>query len=67
MAVPEKRISLGAFPGLMNNIDPRDIPQGASRVQVNLVVRVEGLLVGRKGFRPTPSDSQTLITSLAAD
>ena len=64
---PRNRTSLEQFPGLKDNIDPDDLAPGAAQVQINLTGRVEGLLVSRKGFRVTPSDSQTLITSLAAD
>jgi hypothetical protein len=64
---PESRISVGEFPGLVNNEDPKDIPNGAAIVQVNFAVRIEGLLTVRRGFRIAAFDSVRTIDSLAAD
>jgi hypothetical protein len=67
MPATPKRTTIKNFSGLKDNVDPSDLDPGASQVQVNLTCRVEGLLSSRKGFRVANSDSQTLITSLAAD
>lgn len=68
MAVsPQKRIQISNFPGLVDNSDPADLPAGAAQIQINMTGRIEGLLGTRRGFRITPSDSVTLITSLAED
>jgi len=62
-----RRLSLMEFPGLINNTDPRDIPNGAAQVQQNLTVRVEGLLSSRKGFRIAAADETALIDDLTAE
>jgi hypothetical protein len=64
---PESRISVSEFPGLVNNTDPKDLPSGASIIQVNFGVRIDGLLTSRRGFRTAASDSVVLVTSLALE
>lgn len=64
---PSKRIRISNFPGLVDNSDPADLQAGAAQIQINMTGRIDGLLGSRRGFRITPSDSVTLITSLAED
>lgn len=53
------------FPGLMDNIDPRDIPPGAGEDQVNACCIVQGELQVRLGYREVSTDSDvTLIAGL---
>lgn len=39
------------FPGLMTNVDPRDLPDGAAEEQINLVCQVVGELRVRLGMK----------------
>lgn len=39
------------FPGMMTNVDPLDIPEGAARVQVNLTSDRPGELAVRPGAK----------------
>lgn len=39
------------FPGLMTNVDPRDLPTGAAEEQTNLTCIVTGELRQRLGMR----------------
>ena len=45
------------FPGLMDNIDPRDIPPGAADDQVNICCIVMGELSVRLGYREVTYDT----------
>jgi hypothetical protein len=44
--------SVNNFLGMMSNADPHDIPSGALRYQLNMVVRKAGELRGRAGLEP---------------
>jgi hypothetical protein len=39
------------FPGIMTNVDPRDIPAGAAEIQFNLSSIFIGELTSRLGIR----------------
>jgi hypothetical protein len=39
------------FPGMLSNVDPRDIPAGAAEEQVNICSIVQGELRVRLGIR----------------
>lgn len=39
------------FPGIMTNVDPRDIPAGAAEIQFNLSSTFMGELTSRQGLR----------------
>lgn len=39
------------FPGIMTNVDPRDIPAGAAEIQFNLSSIFMGELTARQGLR----------------
>lgn len=45
------------FPGLIDNIDQRDIPPGAADVQVNICCIVLGELSVRLGYREVSFDT----------
>lgn len=64
---PRNRERIREFPGLKSNIDPDDLQAGAAQVQINMTSQIDGYLISRKGFRPAAADSNTLVTSLAAD
>jgi hypothetical protein len=49
---PEKSVvELRDFVGLIDNVDPRDIPPGAADDQVNAACLVMGELTVRAGYR----------------
>lgn len=39
------------FPGLFNNVDGRDVPEGGAQVLVNMAARVTGQMQSRKGLK----------------
>lgn len=45
------------FPGMMSDVDPRDIPPGAAEEQVNLCSMVQGELRVRLGVLEVSFDS----------
>lgn len=51
-------VTITDFPGLVNNIDRRDIPPGAAEVQVNATCVKVGELQVRLGLRELTFDSQ---------
>lgn len=53
---------VGDFPGLINNVDGRDLPPGAGQVQVNLQSRVQGNLQTRKGLARISFEQTTTVT-----
>ena len=60
-------MEIGEFPGLVNNADSTDIPDGAGQIQVNLTSRIFGEMTTRKGYRYAAFESTVIVTSLAAD
>jgi hypothetical protein len=44
------------FPGLIDNVDPRDLPPGAADVQVNVCCILLGELQVRLGYREVSFD-----------
>lgn len=64
MPVPDTVMS--DFPGLINNIDGRDLPPGAAQVQVNLQSRMQGNLQSRRGL-VTLAFEQTVTVGVAAN
>lgn len=44
------------FPGLIDNVDPRDLPPGAADVQINCCCIVLGELQVRLGYREIAFD-----------
>jgi hypothetical protein len=52
MSEPSKDgLVMREFPGLVNNMDPRDLPPGVADVQKNLLSRIRGQLTVRRGLR----------------
>lgn len=43
--------ALTDFPGLVTNVDPRDLPAGAAEEQINLCSMVQGEMRVRLGIR----------------
>lgn len=68
MALRPKKasVTIGDFPGYMNNVDSHDIPPGGASVQVNLQSREPGNIQTRRGFIPVSFGNTTLV-SLAPD
>lgn len=50
-------IVLRDFPGIVNNLDPRDLPPGTAEQQVNLLSRIQGQMIVRRGLREVTFDS----------
>jgi len=55
---PHTSANLSDFPGFIDNIDPRDVPDGAAELQVNACSIIMGELTIRRGlqevtFEPT--------------
>jgi len=48
---PRKSVEIKDFPGLMNDMDPDDIPPGAAEVQINATCVQVGQLTVRSGLR----------------
>ena len=48
---PDRTVEIRQFPGLINNLDPNDIPPGAAIIQVNVHSIVEAELATRGGYR----------------
>lgn len=60
MAKPAKPVAVSIdFPGLVTNVDPRDLPAGAAEDQVNITCVQVGELRVRLGMRETLFDSDT--------
>lgn len=53
---PPQGVELSDFPGLIDNVDPRDIPPGAADDQVNACCIVVGELTIRAGYRQVAFD-----------
>lgn len=51
MDKPPATVTMGDFPGLMTNVDPRDLPPGAAYEQVNCCSIITGELTVRAGLR----------------
>ena len=51
MIAEQQVVELKDFPGLIDNVDPRDIPPGAADDQVNACSIVMGELTVRAGYR----------------
>ena len=45
------QVTISDFPGILTNVDPRDLPPGAAEEQVNAVALVYGELAVRRGIR----------------
>jgi hypothetical protein len=54
--MPIQAVEMRDFPGLMLNIDPRDLPPGAAQDQVNACCIVQGELQIRLGYREVKFD-----------
>lgn len=53
MPASEKPVAVSTdFPGLVTNVDPRDLPSGAAEEQLNLCSMVMGEMRVRLGIRP---------------
>ncbi len=48
---PKSSVDITDFPGLADNVDPRDLPPGAAEEQVNATAVVAGELAVRLGYR----------------
>lgn len=48
---PDQTIYMQDFPGLVNNLDPRQLPPGVAQVQVNAGCVVQGRLDVRGGLK----------------
>ena len=48
---PRKSVEADQFPGLVNNLDPSDLPPGYALVQTNITCVVEAELNTRGGYR----------------
>lgn len=48
---------MATFPGLMEDVDPHDLPPGAAEIQVNLVCTRMGQMDVRAGLREVAFDS----------
>lgn len=46
------------FPGLMTDIDPRDITTGGAEIQENVTCITKGLLIIRGGLREVTFDEE---------
>ena len=55
-APPQESVEMRDFPGLMDNIDPEDIPPAAAEDQVNCCSIISGELLVRLGFRQVSFD-----------
>lgn len=52
MPAPATPIAIASdFPGLLTNVDPRDIPDGAAQEQTNITCLEIGVLSVRLGIR----------------
>lgn len=52
MAIPPKsQVVMADFPGLVEAVDPQDVPHGAGQDQVNLTCLKAGTLGVRQGVR----------------
>jgi hypothetical protein len=49
---PRTNVTIIDFPGLLSNVDPRDLPDGAATEQVNCASLLLGKLQVRQGIRP---------------
>jgi len=49
--LPKQSVEIREFPGLVNNVDPNDIPPGYATVQTNMTCVVEAELNTRGGYR----------------
>lgn len=58
MPKPAQPITVATdFPGMMSDVDPRDIPAGAAEEQVNICSMVPGELRVRLGLQEVTFDS----------
>lgn len=48
---PRAAVEISDFPGLMADVDPHDLPPGASSAQVNVCSLTPGELTVRAGLR----------------
>lgn len=46
------------FPGIIANLDDRDLPDGAAELQVNMCSYELGLMITRGGLQPVVFDSE---------
>jgi len=51
MQPAQEGVEIREWPGLITNVDPRDIPPGAAEIQVNATVVVPAELQVRLGLR----------------
>lgn len=56
---PVDRVEVRDFPGLILNMDPDDLPAGASRVQVNAGSHKPAELEVRPGYRVVRFEDQS--------
>lgn len=54
---PRASVEIRDFPGLIGNLDPSDLPEGAALVQVNVVSIVPGELQTRLGYKTVSFDN----------
>lgn len=50
-SLPKTSVEIRDFPGLVNNADERDLPDGSAAVQVNAMSNKMAELVVRPGYR----------------
>lgn len=48
---PKSEIVITDFPGLVTNIDPKDIPPGAAQIMTNVAVIRQAQMQARQGYR----------------
>lgn len=59
MAQPARpTVEINDFPGMLSNIDARDLPNGAAESQVNVTSVVAGELRSRLGMREVTFESE---------
>lgn len=55
---PERRLEVRNFQGMADNVDRRDLPEGAAWVQVNLTCLRPSELQARGGWRPVTFEAE---------
>ena len=56
-SAPKSSVEIKDFPGLINNMDERDLPDGAAAVQVNVTSHKMAELSTRPGYRVVTFES----------